>query len=134
MEQVSIRIGSVAFDRADYDSEHDVLYLHVGEPQDGEGEETPEGHVIRFAPGTKLVVGLTVMSPRFLLERDGQLTDAGRAVIERARQDGSWTLLDEVENLSVPDDLAAELAARPPARKKFDAFPRGIRPTVRRSC
>ena len=61
------------------------------------------------------------------LERDGRLTDAGRAVIERARQDGSWTLLDEVENLSVPDDLAAELAARPPAREKFDAFPRGIR-------
>jgi hypothetical protein len=74
MEQVSIRIGSVAFDHADYDSEHDVLYLHVGEPREGEGEETPEGHVIRFAPGTKQVVGLTVMSPRFLLERDGQLT------------------------------------------------------------
>lgn len=74
MEQVSIRIGSIVFDHAEYDSEHDVLYMHVGEPQDGEGEETPEGHVIRFAPGTKRIVGLTMMSPRFLLERDGQLT------------------------------------------------------------
>ncbi len=74
MEQVSIKIGSLAFDRAEYDAEHDVLYLHLGEPQDGEGEETPEGHVLRFAPGTKRIVGLTMMSPRFILERDGQLT------------------------------------------------------------
>ena len=74
MEQVSMRIGAIGFDHADYDSEHDILYLHVGEPQEAEGEETPEGHVIRFAPGTKRVVGLTVMSPRVLLERDGQLS------------------------------------------------------------
>lgn len=74
MEQVSIKIGSIAFDQAEYDAEHDVLYLHVGRAQAGEGEETPEGHVLRFAPGTKEIVGLTMMSPRFLLERDGQLT------------------------------------------------------------
>jgi uncharacterized protein YdeI (YjbR/CyaY-like superfamily) len=61
------------------------------------------------------------------LERDGLLTDAGRAVVERAEQDGSWTLLDEVENLTVPEDLVVELAARPPARENFDAFPPGIR-------
>jgi uncharacterized protein YdeI (YjbR/CyaY-like superfamily) len=61
------------------------------------------------------------------LERDGLLTEAGRMVVERAKQDGSWSLLDEVENLAVPDDLAAELGARPPARENFDAFPRGIR-------
>ncbi|HSP37271.1 MAG TPA: YdeI/OmpD-associated family protein [Frankiaceae bacterium] len=61
------------------------------------------------------------------LERAGLMTDAGRAVLERARQDGSWTLLDEVENLVVPDDLAAEFAARPGARDNFDAFPRGVR-------
>ena len=27
-----------------------MLYLHVGEPQAGESEETPEGHVVRYAP------------------------------------------------------------------------------------
>ncbi len=42
MEQVNIRIGPVAFDHADYDAENDVLYLHVGEPKEAEGEETPE--------------------------------------------------------------------------------------------
>jgi uncharacterized protein YdeI (YjbR/CyaY-like superfamily) len=61
------------------------------------------------------------------LERDGRLTEAGRAAVERAKQDGTWTLLDEVEDLTVPDDLAVELAARPPARENFNAFPRGIR-------
>jgi hypothetical protein len=74
MEKVTIRIGPLSFDRADYDAEHDVLYLHLGEPEEGEGEETPEGHVIRFAPGSKRIVGLTMMNPRFLLDRDGQLT------------------------------------------------------------
>ena len=40
MEQVNIRIGPVAFDHADYDAKNDVLYLHVGEPREAEGEET----------------------------------------------------------------------------------------------
>ena len=43
MERVNITIGPLTFDHADYDAEGDVLYLHVGEPQEGEGEETPEG-------------------------------------------------------------------------------------------
>ena len=87
MEQVSIRIGSVAFDHAEYDYEHDILYLHVGEPQEAEGEETPEGHVIRFAPGTKGIVGLTVMSPRLLLERDGQLSVTLPETVEATADD-----------------------------------------------
>jgi hypothetical protein len=43
MEAVNVKIGPLVFDHADYDSEGDVLYLHVGAPQDAEGEETPEG-------------------------------------------------------------------------------------------
>jgi hypothetical protein len=46
MEAMNIRIGPLTFDHADYDADGDVLYLHVGEPQPGEGEETPEGHVL----------------------------------------------------------------------------------------
>jgi hypothetical protein len=95
MERVNIKIGPVMFDHADYDSEHDVLYLHLGEPTVGDGEETPEGHVIRFAPGTDRIVGLTLMSPRFILERDGQLT---------------VTLPDTVA--ATVDDLASALAVR----------------------
>ncbi|HTT95924.1 MAG TPA: hypothetical protein VMF55_14725 [Solirubrobacterales bacterium] len=70
MEHVKIKIGPVTFGDAD----SDVLHLHVGEPQDAEGEETPEGHVLRYAPGTQNIVGLTVLGARQLLDRDGNLT------------------------------------------------------------
>jgi hypothetical protein len=73
MERVDITIGPMNFERADYDAENDVLYLHVGEPQDGEGEETPEGHVVRYEPGTSRILGLTMMGPCRILERDGHL-------------------------------------------------------------
>lgn len=73
MEHVNITIGHLKFDRADYDAENDVLYLHVGEPQEAEGEQTPEGHVIRYAPGTSRIVGLTVIGPQAILLREGRL-------------------------------------------------------------
>jgi uncharacterized protein YuzE len=73
MERVNTTIGPLSFDHADYDTENDVLYLHVGKPQVGEGEETQEGHVVRYAPGTSRVVGLTVLGARRILERDGHL-------------------------------------------------------------
>jgi hypothetical protein len=73
VERVNITIGPLNFDHADYDAENDVLCLHVGAPQEGEGEETPEGHVIRYAPGTSRIVGLTVLGARQVLERDGHL-------------------------------------------------------------
>jgi uncharacterized protein YdeI (YjbR/CyaY-like superfamily) len=42
----------------------------------------------------------------------GRMSPAGQAAIDRARADGSWTALDDVEDLVVPDDLSAALAAR----------------------
>lgn len=73
MRRVKITIGSVAFDHADYDAENDVLYLHVGEPQGAEGEETPEGHVLRYAPGSGRIVGLTVLGAQRILDKEGEL-------------------------------------------------------------
>jgi uncharacterized protein YdeI (YjbR/CyaY-like superfamily) len=61
------------------------------------------------------------------LVRDGRMRPAGAAVIERARADGSWGLLDSVERLEVPDDLAAALDAQPPAAASFAAFPPSAR-------
>jgi uncharacterized protein YdeI (YjbR/CyaY-like superfamily) len=57
----------------------------------------------------------------------GQMAPAGLAVVEAAKADGSWTLLDDVEDLVVPDDLAAAFDARPGARAHWDAFPRSPR-------
>ncbi len=73
MRRVKITIGSATFDQADYDAENDVLYLHVGKPQEAEGEETPEGHVLRYAPGSQQIVGLTVLGAQRILDRAGEL-------------------------------------------------------------
>lgn len=60
----------------------------------------------------------------------GQMLPAGLAVIEEAKQNGTWSMLDDVENLVVPDDLAAALHAHPPAREYWDAFSRSSRRAV----
>jgi hypothetical protein len=83
MEAVNIRIGPLTFDHADYD----VLYLHVGQPQPGEGEETPEGHVLRFAPDTQEIVGLTIINARQVLTRDGRLIVTVPETVEASAAD-----------------------------------------------
>jgi uncharacterized protein YuzE len=87
MERVNITIGTLTFDRANYDPENDVLYLHVGDPQAAEGEETPEGHVLRYAPGTSQVIGLTVVGARETLERDGRLAITVPETIQTTAED-----------------------------------------------
>jgi uncharacterized protein YdeI (YjbR/CyaY-like superfamily) len=56
------------------------------------------------------------------LEAAGLIEPAGAAVIEAARADGSWSALDDVENLVVPDDLTAALAAHRGAADSWEAF------------
>ncbi len=87
MERVNITIGPLSFDHADYDAEGDVLYLHVGEPQTGEGEETPEGHVVRYASGTSRIVGLNVLGARRILARDGHLAVTVPKTVETTAED-----------------------------------------------
>jgi uncharacterized protein YuzE len=87
MERVNITIGPLSFDHADYDADGDVLYLHIGEPQAGEGEETPEGHVVRYAPGTNRIVGLTVLGARRILEHDGHLAVTIPETVETSAED-----------------------------------------------
>lgn len=70
---MSVTIAGITFDRVEYDVEADVLYLHVGDPSGAtDFDETPEGHAVRF-DGDGNVVGLTLVRPRRLLERDGEL-------------------------------------------------------------
>jgi uncharacterized protein YuzE len=87
MEAVNIRIGPLEFHHADYDADGDVLYLHFGQPQPGEGEETPEGHVLRFAPGTQRIVGLTVINARQVLDGDGRLIVTVPETVEATAED-----------------------------------------------
>lgn len=56
-----------------------------------------------------------------LIEQD-LMMPAGLEKIEAAKKDGSWTLLDAIEELVVADDLAKALADNPTANDNFQAF------------
>ena len=58
---------------------------------------------------------------------EGRMAPAGLAAIERAKANGSWEVLDSVERLEVPPDLAAALKADPVAAANFTAFPPSAR-------
>lgn len=60
----------------------------------------------------------------------GLMTPAGERVIDAAQADGSWSRLDAVEDMIVPDDLAAAFDDRPPARQNWDGFPRSVRKSI----
>ena len=59
------------------------------------------------------------------LVRQGRMQPAGLAKIAAAKRDGSWTLLDSVEALEVPDDLRKALGAA--GMRKFVALTPGRR-------
>ncbi|WP_323758084.1 YdeI/OmpD-associated family protein [Roseivirga sp.] len=56
------------------------------------------------------------------LIQNNQMTQAGLASIETAKQNGSWTFLDEIEALVIPEDLAAALTNYKGATDFFDGL------------
>jgi uncharacterized protein YdeI (YjbR/CyaY-like superfamily) len=64
------------------------------------------------------------------LEATGLMAPSGQAVVDRARADGSYHRLDDVEDLVVPDDLAAAVVRNAPARANWDEFPRSVRRNI----
>ncbi len=64
------------------------------------------------------------------LEQEGRMTPAGRRVIEAAKADGSWQLLDAVEDLLVPDDLMTAFADNPGSFQNWEGFPRSVRKAI----
>jgi len=71
----------------------------------------------------------SALNKRYVAEAEasGAMTDTGRTKIAAAKADGSWTRLDDVEALIVPDDQAAALDTRNGARTHWDAFPPSTR-------
>lgn len=61
------------------------------------------------------------------MEAQGLMTEAGRAAIAVAKANGWWTILDSVEDLIEPPELATALDAHPAARGNWDAFPPSAR-------
>ncbi len=58
---------------------------------------------------------------------EGRMAPAGLAAIERAKENGAWTMLDEVENLIVPPDLDEAFLRHPGSSDRWTAFPRSVR-------
>ncbi|MFK4762984.1 YdeI family protein [Microbacterium sp. ZW T5_45] len=61
------------------------------------------------------------------LEQAGLLAPAGIRVLEAAKANGSWTLLDGPEAGIEPPELTAALDAVPAARENWDAFPKSVK-------
>ncbi|MDJ0788062.1 MAG: YdeI/OmpD-associated family protein [Myxococcota bacterium] len=57
----------------------------------------------------------------------GRMAPPGLAKIEAARQDGSWSKLDAVEALAIPDDLVVAFGRHAGSETNFEAFPRSAK-------
>jgi uncharacterized protein YdeI (YjbR/CyaY-like superfamily) len=75
----------------------------------------------RFTPrGRRSIWSKINCAKALALIESGKMQPAGLAEVERAKQDGRWErAYDSPSNASVPDDLAAALAANPEAAKFF---------------
>ena len=58
------------------------------------------------------------------LINEGLMTCAGYHIIEIAKQNGSWTILDEAEALTIPKDLDEAFQNRPNAKNYFSSLSR----------
>ena len=82
-----------------------------------------EDRVLQLMTPRKPRSGWTRLNRRRVaeLEAQGRMTDAGRRAVEVAKANGYWTLMDSVEDLVEPPELAAALDASPAARATWDA-------------
>ena len=56
------------------------------------------------------------------LRNAGLMTPAGQAKIDAAKRDGSWSFLDDIDQLLIPEDLDAALLSDQRAARHFAAF------------
>ena len=61
------------------------------------------------------------------LEAAERMQPAGKAMVDLAKQTGTWTALDNVDALVVEGDLAAAFAKTPGSRAQWEAFPRSVK-------
>ena len=64
-----------------------------------------------------------------LIEK-GLMMEAGLKTIEVAKQNGSWTLLDAVEELLIPEDLENALNLKPGAKDNFLSLSKSVRKSL----
>jgi uncharacterized protein YdeI (YjbR/CyaY-like superfamily) len=55
--------------------------------------------------------------------RQGLMTPAGQALVDLAKEKGTWESLEEIDNMSIPEDLQKQFSKNKKALKYFEAFP-----------
>jgi len=61
------------------------------------------------------------------LTAENRMSQAGSDIIQVAKENGSWEILDSVEELLIPDDLAVELSNRENATEFFNSLSRSVK-------
>ena len=61
------------------------------------------------------------------LQQAGLIHEAGLRKIEQAKQDGSWSFLDDVEALILPEDLKLTFSNNKTALENWSAFPPSVK-------
>lgn len=64
------------------------------------------------------------------LINQGKMTNAGLDCINAAKKNGSWTILDEVEELKMPDDLIVALEANTNSKDFFLSLSKSSRKAI----
>lgn len=64
-----------------------------------------------------------------LIEK-GLMTQAGLDSIERAKQNGSWTILDDVEELNIPSDLKNAFKTQKGSNAYFLRLSKSVRKSI----
>jgi uncharacterized protein YuzE len=70
---MNVTIAGTVFNNNEYDAVGDVLYLNVGNPDDGvDFDDTPEGHNVGWnAEGE--IVSIALLHPRSILAKHGKI-------------------------------------------------------------
>jgi uncharacterized protein YdeI (YjbR/CyaY-like superfamily) len=64
------------------------------------------------------------------LIEQGLMVEAGLRSIETAKENGSWTILDEVEELIIPADLEAAFTDKPNAKDFFLSLSKSVKKII----
>lgn len=62
-----------------------------------------------------------------VLEEQGKMAPKGREMVELAKRTGTWTALDLVEDLVIPQEMEVMLSQFPNAQTYFETFPRSVK-------
>jgi hypothetical protein len=95
MNGSKIKVADWYFDSAEFDAENDVLYLSIGQPRPGYGEETPEGHIMRFDEEGEFC-GLTLVGVRGLMDEGRHIRVS---VPPRTPPTHAWVHAQDLKNI-----------------------------------